>query len=508
MDAGACWYDPRRCIWVALALSALVMTGFNAWIGMGSDDTENLETTRVMAAARQWTEGPGALYGPYSGSNPSVLIQAPLYYRLTGLLAAPWVWSGVDPLTACFHSGRLISVLSTLLLLVWAGWLARADGGQGGAWVAGLLVLGCPLLGSFPVTMRPDMLGVALQTGGLALASMVAIHPSTRPYWRLSVGFALFALAFLTKQHYIVGPIASGLWLTVVGWSRRSLIGPLVAAGSLFVAIVLGCLVLENAITQGAMFRSVFELPGELQHVTAGSWNYVLVVFLETLKRGLPILAMGLAAYGATANRRWPALDRWLSLVIAIDLVLMVQLCRNSSGGWFNYALQPMVCLAVLIGRRLAELPRTASFARVVPLLVAVVVVLAADVRLVAKGSALRLGALAERRALLADPRVADVPETARYFTGTYQHYNRLAGDAVLAHDEWLYQAFEEVEAAEPRELWLRKALTDGQVRLVVVEPPRGSEAASRVAGIAEPLPELGFTPAGRSGRFDLWKKP
>ncbi|MFO0957706.1 MAG: glycosyltransferase family 39 protein [Isosphaeraceae bacterium] len=447
------------------------------------------------------------LYGPLFGSNPSVLIQAPLYYRLTGLLAAPWVWTGTDPLAACFRAGRLISALSFLALLILAGRLARADGGQGGAILPALLIAGSPLMGSYPATMRPDLLGIALQTGGLALAAAVAIDPNTRAARRLTIAFGLFALAFLTKQHYIVGPIASALWLAIACKSRRSLIGPLLGACALFVAIVAGCLAVENRITQGAMMRSVFQLPGELQHVTAGSWAYVAVVFVETFKRGLPLLAMGLAAAWATSGRRWPAFDRWLLLIIAMELALMVQLCRNSSGAWFNYALQATVCFAILIGRRLAELPRTASLPRIAPLLIAVGLILAADVRLVAKGSALRLGALAERRALLADPRVAVVPETARYFTGTYQHYNRLAGDAELAHDEWLYQAFEAIDAAEPRELWLKKALTDGQVQLVVVEQPGENESAPRVAGVSEPLPELGFTPAGRSGRFDLWKR-
>src|SRR5690349_18737932 len=93
---------PRRparaaLIWGTLALAALAQVGFNAWIGLGPDDSEHLETTRVMAAARQLTDGPSGLYGPYSGANPWVLIQAPLYYRLTGLAAWPLVVQGQDP---------------------------------------------------------------------------------------------------------------------------------------------------------------------------------------------------------------------------------------------------------------------------------------------------------------------------------------------------------------------------------------------------------------------------
>ncbi|MFO0957705.1 MAG: hypothetical protein U0800_09625 [Isosphaeraceae bacterium] len=71
MDVGLSWCDPRRCIWVALALSALAMGGFNAWIGLDPDDSENLETTCVMAAARRTEGARGCSTAPYSAPTPA-----------------------------------------------------------------------------------------------------------------------------------------------------------------------------------------------------------------------------------------------------------------------------------------------------------------------------------------------------------------------------------------------------------------------------------------------------
>ena len=70
-------------------------------------------------------------------------------------------------------------------------------------------------------------------------------------------------------------------------------------------------------------------------------------------------------------------------------------------------------------------------------------------------------------------------------------------------YDDWLYPAFESLKLAEPRARWLRSLLGDqGTVHAVVLEAD-----GPRVAGIPEPLPALGFAPAGRFGPFRVWTR-
>src|SRR3954463_16570847 len=98
----------------ALLVAAAVYQGYHAWIAFDPDDTNHLETPLVLAVAREISDGPSTLYGPFSGSDPLVLIHAPLYYRLAALGAWPLARAGVTPITASLISGRAISCLGML----------------------------------------------------------------------------------------------------------------------------------------------------------------------------------------------------------------------------------------------------------------------------------------------------------------------------------------------------------------------------------------------------------
>jgi hypothetical protein len=80
---------------------------------------------------------------------------------------------------------------------------------------------------------------------------------------------------------------------------------------------------------------------------------------------------------------------------------------------------------------------------------------------------------------------------------------NRSHGNLSLAHDEWLYGAFERVGAAGPRSLWLRSALATGSVHYVVMP-----DETATVPGLDAPLPELGDSLAQRIGDYSIWKRP
>jgi hypothetical protein len=129
-----------------------------------------------------------------------------------------------------------------------------------------------------------------------------------------------------------------------------------------------------------------------------------------------------------------------------------------------------------------------------------------ADARLVAISAQTRSEEHRAIRALLDDPVVASTLADERYFVGYPQH-NRRFGNVALAHDEWLYEAFESIEAAEPRDRWLRNAVTQGPVRLVVV-PHDGKRDPLFVPGVADPLPALGYREEPTThGRYHVWTR-
>ena len=72
-----------------LAISAAIVFGYHLVLAVGAADTETMESSMMWSVARQFTEGPEGLYGPYGAKNPLVLIHAPLYYRLAALSARP-----------------------------------------------------------------------------------------------------------------------------------------------------------------------------------------------------------------------------------------------------------------------------------------------------------------------------------------------------------------------------------------------------------------------------------
>src|SRR5947207_13906835 len=75
----------RVVVWSVLAIAVLVHLVLDLNQLVAETDSEYLETPLALAAAGQFLEGPASLYGPFQGGNHRVLVQAPLFYRLTGL---------------------------------------------------------------------------------------------------------------------------------------------------------------------------------------------------------------------------------------------------------------------------------------------------------------------------------------------------------------------------------------------------------------------------------------
>ncbi len=184
-------------------------------------------------------------------------------------------------------------------------------------------------------------------------------------------------------------------------------------------------------------------------------------------------------------------------LYLVIELVILVVLCRSSSGAWINYGIQAIVFAAVLTARSLARaVDGSRGWRRAIPIVAAVAVL--ASALMDAKVEVSRR--IAERDDLRRIFATTGLPPSAFFFADR-PGLNRMSGRLEIVYDDWLYPALESRKLAEPRGRWLRPMLASGTlVRAVVLESDN-----TRVDGILEPLSALGFRPAGRFGPFRVW---
>ena len=137
----------RGSAWVTaiLVVSAAATVGYWTVRAFGEEDTEAMESPLILSVARQFEVSPWELYGPFGGSNPLVLIHAPLYYRAAALLGL----AGGPSRPAPDRRGA-------------AGWPADLDGRPGGDGQGGLPA------GSAGRTAGEGGLVVGAAGGGLA----------------------------------------------------------------------------------------------------------------------------------------------------------------------------------------------------------------------------------------------------------------------------------------------------------------------------------------------------
>ena len=157
-------------ITTVLAASGIAFLGFRLLMSLGEEDADLYESPLILSVARQLVAGPGELYGPFGGNNPLVLIHAPLYYRLAALGAWPLARAGLHPVDGARIAGRSLSALGLLATLAAAYSLSRMEGmSRRAGWWSMLLIAASPVLAGQPFAVRPDMVGVALQTAGVLL---------------------------------------------------------------------------------------------------------------------------------------------------------------------------------------------------------------------------------------------------------------------------------------------------------------------------------------------------
>jgi hypothetical protein len=562
-------HDPRdgvtqarawATVWVTIAL-AVGAASLLPWVLMElrPDDTEALESPLVAAAAGQLIDGPARLYGPYGGRNPRVLIHAPLYYRLTALLAWPLVHFRLDPVSACLVVGRFLSTLGFLVALVAVYHLARLGAAPRLAgWWAVLLAAATPVYGGLPFEVRPDLLGIGLQTTGVWI--VLAALADDRPRLKLCGAFACFGLALCVKQHFLAAPAVSTVLLLSAAARGRVPFRAVVVAVFLAVAIVALDYAVEEWATGGRMSQSVFVAAASISRIHPADWFFAMNILLALVwKSAGPILllaaggiALGLGGPGAGRRRLataatalvaliaalvvvqffwvdmrlsglivagslaliavaapafalagwpWPG-DRIASALLAyctLELAFMAILCRLSAGAWYNYAIGGALLACALAARAVARAFDGACSRRA--LLVVAIAAVAAPAFALTDAREVAAKRRADRAAvgrLLRKTR----PSPTEIFFVDRPGDNRVHGRMDLVYDPWLYPVFESTGLAEPRSVWLAHALGAGPIRVVIATSPR-----TRIDGVPHTLPGLGYRLSDRSGPFFVWTR-
>ena len=197
-------------VWISIALGVGTCT-LIPWVAMAfqPEDVEALESPLLLAIVHEIESGPRCLYGPYEGRNPLVLIHAPLYYRLAGVMGWLFFKVGSPPVMSALVAGRLLSTLGFLTTLLAAYRLARLGSMPvtAGGWAA-LLVAATPIYGGIPFEVRPDMLGIAFQMTGILLVLAAIANVPVRES-KLNAAAVCFAAAVCTKQQFLVAPLVS-----------------------------------------------------------------------------------------------------------------------------------------------------------------------------------------------------------------------------------------------------------------------------------------------------------
>ena len=501
-------------VWITIVL-ALGAGAVIPWIAMAlhQEDIEALESPLLLSVARQIKFGPRGLYGPYGGTCPLVLIHAPLYYRLAALVGWPLYRAGFDPVTAALVAGRLLSTLGFIATLAAAYRLARLGGmPPRTGWWAALLVAGTPISGGFPFEVRPDMLGIGLQTTGILLVLSALVNAPRREA-NSTAALACFALAACVKQHYIAAPLVS-LFLMAGAWARgRRGLTSIVRCASIALAIVVIYYGLEEWITAGRMSQSVVLAAGSVGKVHPSDWNAARNLFLVLISKCVGMILLAAAAGLAMVSARprparlavvtagtaligavtalailqlfmvkpWisaflllgllvvivgiiPAcglfeksllgdrLDAALWAYLAGELALTAVVWRLSAGTWFNYALQALVIACVLTARALSRAIDGARSWR--PLIPAALAALAVPAFAFTDATQVLGKREADSSALARLLAYVQRPSTEIFFVDL-PGANRLHGRIDLVYDPWLYPVFESIDLAEPRSIWL-----------------------------------------------------
>jgi hypothetical protein len=548
-------------ITIILGISAIFAVGFGVSLILGREDNEALESPLILSVARQLLAGPRELYGPFGMSNPLVLIHAPLYYHTAALVAWPLTRMGLDPITAARLAGRLLSLVGLAVTALAAFRLARLDGLPNRAgWWAACLIATAPAIGVMSYSVRPDMLGVALDSTGvfLVLRQLQSREAKTRG---LFTAFAAFGLAACIKQHYVVAPLVCTGLLFAAWWRGRVALGPVVRGLLVAIAVVIVVYSAEEIATNGRMSQAVFLAAAGASRVHPADWGRAWIVIsaiigrssglvallaaaglaqvaarrgligwlvglagatlivllfstavLESTRAGRPAAIISYLALWACVGIVLPAcallagrgflggsLDACLWLLLSGELVVVVLLSRASSGSWINYGIQAVVWVCVLSARAIARGCEASPRSPALGLIA--LASLLVPVALVQGVYRITIERRRDRDVIGRIVQESGRPSSEYFFAGA-PGLNRVYGRPELVYDAWLYMVFETMHLAQPRSTWLRRALTSSPIRLIV-----NTSESPAIDGLDETLAALGYVPSFQAGDLFVWER-
>ena len=551
--------QPSR--WVTLCLVAGAGS-LIAWVAMAlsREDIEAVESPLALVVARQLESSSGELYGPYGARNPLVLIHAPLYYRLARFAAWPLWRAGFDPVSASLIAGRLLSACGFLATIAAVYGLARLGGlpARAGYWAA-LLVAATPVHGGLPLEVRPDVLGIGLQTTGILLVLSV-LNSHSLAEGKLMAAFVCFGAALCIKQHFVMAPLIS-FGLLIRAWTLGR-IGVMSIARVVLItcSIVVLCYGTEEWVTEGRMSRSILVAAANVGSIHPADWPFTLNLWLALIWKCVGLILL-LAASGLTIVSARSSLARQtliaastalIGVVVALtvcqfvvaktdfagllvlgllvliavvipvcvfferslfadfidlalwtfvagEMALTAVLWRMSTGGWYNYAIEAVVIVCALTARSLARasgsVPARRSYFPTVLAALAIPIFAFTDIKE-------RLSKRqADRAGLTRVVKLLRRPSAEIFFVDM-PGANRLHGRLDLVYDPWLYPVFESIGLAEPRSIWLAQALSTGPVHVVVSTSDRPS-----IDGLGSTLSVLGYEEPIRVADYFVWKR-
>ena len=152
-------------------------------------------------------------------------------------------------------------------------------------------------------------------------------------------------------------------------------------------------------------------------------------------------------------------IDAALATYCLIELILLVVLCRSSSGAWINYGIPAVVFATVLVARALVRaVDAMPGIERAIPALAATAMLASALMDAKVESTLRR----AERADVARIFRSTGLPPAAVFFADR-PGLNRMNGRLDWVYDDWLYPVFESLKLAEPRARWLRSLLGDSR---------------------------------------------
>ncbi len=172
---------------------------------------------------------------------------------------------------------------------------------------------------------------------------------------------------------------------------------------------------------------------------------------------------------------------------------------RASTGAWVNYGIQAIVFTSILAARALDRacdvVPSTRALLPFVLASVAVICNVISDAKTTA------IDRRYDRLALTLVFESYRRP-TSEFFFVSRPGDNRVYGQRGLVYDDWLYPVFESVHLAEPRSVWLTRALAADGINFVVT-----TSDSTEIDGLGRSFHDLGYIRGIKVGKFFVWER-